>query len=339
MLNSLAVQDPLLKPARLIPYLTALLLLAWILGSLARSGTSGGSLLSNSTWLVYAINLIPLAALALMVTVGIYIAINWRLMSDVLGFGLARRRRVLRRKNRTLQMIIWLTAWGLAFGVLLLKCGGLVCNSASSVSSTSSTVENAITSGGNLPQLPLLGPLLAISSLIDTNFFVYTFFALVAVSSVIMVRAFAVSLKETDLSKEKALAVAQEGEVAVKDAIRKLDDETLDPRTKILACYQRMIRAAQDLGAPVGPDRTARELEHGIRNMFMLRGDGIATLTALFEEARYSLHEVYEKESEQARDCLVQIQEELRATAQLASMDQTPRLEEAKGTTIHGLPS
>lgn len=328
-----------MKPTRLIPYLAALVLLAWILGSLARSGTNGGSLLSNSTWLVYAIDLMPLAALGLIVAVGIYLAMNWRLMSDTLGFGMANRRKVLRRKNRTAQLIVWISAWVLALGVLMLKCGGLICRSTSSVSNTSSTVQNAISSGGSTLQLPLLGPLLAISSLIDTNLFIYTFFALVAVSSVIMVRAFAVSMKQGDFSERETLARTQEGQEAVQDAIRMLDDETQDPRTKILACYQRMIRAAQDLGAPVGPDRTARELESGIRNMFLLKGDGIATLTALFEEARYSLHEVNEKDSEQARDCLVQIQEELRAAAQLASIDQTPRLEEVKGTTIHGLPA
>jgi hypothetical protein len=338
MLNRLATQGPPLKPTRLIPYLAALLLVAWILGSLARSGTSGGSLLSNSTWLVYAIDLLPLAALGLMVAIGIYLAINWRLMSDVLGFGLANRRRVLRKRNRTLQLIVWITAWGLAIGVLLLKCGGLVCNSASSVSNTSSTVQNAITPGGTLPQLPLLGALLAVSSLIDTNFFIYTFFALVAVSSVIMVRAFAVSMKQGDPSEAEALAVVHEGQEAVQDAIRMLDDETQNPRTKILACYQRMIKAAQDLGAPVGPDRTARELEKGIRDMFLLKGNGIAMLTALFEEARYSLHDVSEEDSGQARDCLLDIQEELRTTARPASTDPNPTLDDVQRATVHGLP-
>ena len=161
---------------------------------------------------------------------------------------------------------------------------------------------------------------MALAQLVDTSFFVYAFFGLVAVSSVIMVRAFKVSLSEKEVGKAEALVRIQEGQEAVRDAIRMLDEDVMeDPRTKILACYQRMISAARDLGAPVGLDRTARELEKGIREMFLLRGDGIATLTVLFEEARYSLHTVSEEDSRQARECLLEIQGELNGTFSLAS--------------------
>ncbi len=315
-----------MKPRRLLPYLAALLLLAWILGSLARSGTGGGSLLSNSYWLVYVIELLPLIALGMMVALGIYLAINWKLMSDVLGFGMAGRRRVLRKRNRTLQFMVTATAWAAAIGVLLAKCGGIVCSNANSAQTTATTVQNAVTSGGQLPQVPLLGPLVTISSLVDTNLIMYAFFGLVAVSSVIMVRAFKVSLSEKETSKAEALARVQEGQAAVQDAIRMLDEDVVeDSRTKILACYQRMIKAASDLGAPVGPDKTARELEKGIREMFLLRGRGIANLTVLFEEARYSLHPVSEEDSKLAREYLLEIREELSGTARLAN-------EEAAGT-------
>ncbi len=315
-----------MKPRRLLPYLAALLLLAWILGSLARSGTSGGSLLSNSYWLVYAIELLPLVALGMMVVLGIFLIINWKLLSDVLGFGMAGRRRVLRKKNRTLQFMVWATAWAVAIGVLLAKCGGIVCSSAHSAQTTAGAAQNAVTPGGQLPQVPLLGPLLTLSSLVDTNLIIYAFFGLVAVSSVIMVRAFKVSMDEKEVGKEDALARVQEGQAAVQDAIRMLDEDVLeDPRTKILACYQRMIKAAMDLGAPVGPDRTARELEKGIREMFLLKGEGIANLTVLFEEARYSLHPVSEEDSRLAREYLMEIREELSGTARLAG-------EEAAGT-------
>ena len=112
-----------MKPRRMIPHLAALLLLAWILGSLARSGTRGGSILSNSYWLVYALELLPLIALGLMVALGVYLAINWRLMSDVLGFGMAGRRKVLRKKNRTLGIMVWGAAWAVAIGVMMIRCG------------------------------------------------------------------------------------------------------------------------------------------------------------------------------------------------------------------------
>ncbi len=320
MLNSLAAQDPLLKPTRLIPYLAALVLLAWILGSIARSGTSGGSLLSNSYWLVYAIELMPLVALVLMGALAFYLAVNWRLLSDVLGFGMAGRRRISKKKNRTVQLMVWATTWAVAIGVLLVRCGGLFCDNPNSVSAAAQQVQSAVTPGGQLPAIPILGPALALAQLLDTSFFVYAFFGLVAVSSVIMIRAFRVSLTEKEIGKTEALARIQEGQEAVREAIRMLEEDSVDdPRMKILACYQRMIKAAQNLGAPIGPGQTARELEGGIRDMFLLKGNGIASLTALFEEARYSLHQVSEEESNHARLCLFEIQGELNGTARLAS--------------------
>jgi fructose-1-phosphate kinase PfkB-like protein len=73
-----------------------------------------------------------------------------------------------------------------------------------------------------------------------------------------------------------------------------------------------MVQAAQHLGAPVSSDQTARELETAIRKMLMLLGPAIKELTELFEEARYSLHPITEKDGEKAHQCLLSIAEEMK---------------------------
>ena len=308
-----------MKPRRLFPYLIALALLAWILGSLARSGISGGSLLSNSYWLVYAVELLPLVALGLMVILAIYLAINAGFISDAIGTGMTRKRKQQQKKNQTIRTIIFMATWAVAIMLLWLRCGGLVCNS--SAQNTASLVMQIVSGAGPVPKLPTLGPVLALASLLDTNFFAFAFLGVVVISSVIMVRAIKVHVDQTRSQRLELVETVQEqGREAAQDAIRVLDEDSYsDPRTRIMACYQKMISAAAGLGAHVGLDRTARELEKGIREMFLLKGSGIARLTGLFEEARYSLHPMTGEDSSQARQCLVEISEELSRTVSIAA--------------------
>jgi hypothetical protein len=103
-----------------------------------------------------------------------------------------------------------------------------------------------------------------------------------------------------------------EGLVAVEDALRILKTQPeLDPRTRIINCYERMVQAARAQGATVTSDQTARELETSIRKMLVIRGPAIRELTNLFEEARYSLHNITENDAEQAQGYLHDIAEEM----------------------------
>jgi heme exporter protein D len=307
-----------LKTSRLLPYLIALVLLAWVLGSLARSGTAGGSILSNSTWLVYAIELLPVIALGLILIFVVSLIANWRLLADALGSGMTRRRRAQGRKSLKLQLIIWMATWATAIVYLEVKCHGLVCSTANA-NQTISQIKSVAAGTGPLPPLPILGAVVSFASFLDTNVFALAFFGVLVISSVIMARAVMVHLEETRNERIERVEAAQEqGREAVQAAIRVLDDEAEgDARARILACYRKMVKAASDLGAPVGPDKTARELELGIRNMFLLKGSGIARLTELFEEARYSLHPITWEDAGMARECLVEINEELGRTVSL----------------------
>lgn len=296
---------------RLLPYLLALVFLAWILGSLARSGTGGGSLLSNSYWLVYLVELLPVIALGLVVVMLGYLLVNWRLLSDALGSGLTRKRKLAKKKSWKAQALVWLAVWGVAGLLILTRCHGLTCNSNSG--EVAAPVKELVAGSSPVPQIPLLGPLLALSSLVDTSLFVFAFFGFALLGSLILARAIVVHVQEVRRESLEMIQVAQElGRTAARDAIRLLDEsDGMDPRLRILACYQEMVKAAAGLGAPVGPDKTARELERGIRSMFLLRGSGISRLTGLFEVARYSLHPVTEEDDHMARECLVEISGEL----------------------------
>src|SRR5712692_11351244 len=169
-------QDSVLRPRRLLPYLIALVLLAWILGSIARSGTGGGNLLSNSVWLVYVIELLPLVAIGLMIILTISLIIDWRLLSDAIGFRLAPKKPG-KRKNRSVEIVVWTATWLVAVMILLLRCGGIICDANGSVQNAADAVKNSFVGSGPLPTLPsFLSPALTLASLVDNNYFVAAFF-------------------------------------------------------------------------------------------------------------------------------------------------------------------
>ncbi len=301
-----------MKPRRFLPYLIALVLLAWVLGSLARSGGGAGSILSNSIWLIYLVELAPFVAAGLMIALVVSLIRNWKELAEAIGFSLAPKRG-RKKKSGRVEIIVWMAAWLVAIIVLITRCGGITC----SAKGATDAVKHIVIGNDPLPGLPtLFWPAVAFAGNIDYNIMVPAFLALLAVSSVIMVRAIKVSWDETRrMMNDNPLLVQHQGQVAVQDAIRVLESgEGGDPRTRIILCYERMIRAAAELGAPVGLDRTARELEKGIRGLFQLKGQGIARLTSLFEEARYSLHVITDQDSQSALDSLLEIQEELRKT-------------------------
>jgi Domain of unknown function (DUF4129) len=247
-----------------------------------------------------------------MVVMIVLLAYNWRLLSDALGYGIAGRRKQQKKKSRTLQIIIWMSTWLIAIEVLLQKCGGIFCKPSENASLTPQVVQFVAGSGPG-PALPFVQAVNQLGSIVQANWFSAAFIGLLAVSSVIIIRAVKVSWEE---SRGKIIPMPgppAEGISAVEDAIHILEsEEAMDPRTRIINCYQRMIQAAQRLGAPVTSDQTARELETAIRKMLMLRGPAINELTELFEEARYSLHQITERDGENAHQCLLTIAEEMK---------------------------
>ncbi len=297
-----------LKGNRLLPFLVALILLTFALGSLPRS-QPGGSLLLNSYWLIYILSLVPLIGLGLILVIMIYLIYNWRLLSDALGFGIARKRsRQKKGKSKTLTIIIWMAAWAVAIVFLTLRCGGLFCRATPNVDVTSQ-VTGPVLGAGTTPMLPLLGTVAQLSNLAQSNWFYFALLGLIIVSSLIVVRGIKVSWQETRAELISQMPLPRpEGIEAVEDAIHILKTETtMDPRMRIINSYQSMVQRARGVGTRVTSDQTARELEAAIRNLLGVNSPAIGELTNLFEEARYSLHPITEDDAGRAQRCLLDI--------------------------------
>ncbi len=298
-----------METRRLLPYIIVLVVLAFTLGSLPRS-EAGGSILFRSYWLLYLLYLGPIIALGILVALIALIVLNWRGLSEGIGFGIAKRLR--RRKPRSQRsLLVTIMFWGLAAGVLLARGCTPICKTGGNTILTTqiigenSTVTNIITEGG--------GAVPVLSALVQTSWFSFALVGLLFVCGLVLIQSVRVAMKETgDVNRGPFPKNREESLEAVQEALQLVDDQTTDPRSRIIACYRHLISVAARMGAPVSSDRTARELETGIRTMFGIEGPAISRLTLLFEEARYSLHPITEADSDRAYQYLESIAGELR---------------------------
>lgn len=215
-----------------------------------------------------------------------------------------------------LQLIISMAAWAVAIQLLVLKGGGIFGLNPQLVANSTSNIAGVVPDNQTATKLPLLGAASQLSSLILSNWFYAAFFGLLVVASVIVVRGLVISWQETKAEIAGQVQAARaEAITSVEDAFRILKAQPeADTRTRIINCYQRMVQAAQRLGASITSDQTARELETAISMMLMIQGSSLRELTNLFEEARYSLHPITEVDAEQAQQCLLRIAEEMNIT-------------------------
>ncbi len=297
-----------MKVPRILPYMVGLIVLAFALGSLPR-GTPGGSLLFRSYWLLYLVYLGPLVILGAMVALIVLIGLNYRDLGGAIGYGLARRRKMRKRGSRY-STFVAMFFWALAIGVLI-QTKGSIFNPIQAANSTiaknivgeNTTPPNLFQAGGILP---------ALSSLVQNEWFSFAFLGLLVVGGVILVEGLRVSLKETrDLRIQEVQAKQEQGLQAVHEAIKLVEDPALDPRNRIIACYQYLVAAVSRLGVPVSSDLTARELNRAMRSTFALKGQATTELTQLFEEARYSLHQISDSDADRAHKYLESVADEL----------------------------
>ena len=298
-----------LEARRVIPYIIVLLALAFALGSLPH-GTPGGSLLFQSTWLLYLIYLGPILVLGLMIALIILIGLNWRILGQGIGHGLVNSKR-MRKRGSKYSLVITIIFWLVAGGVLI-NTRGTIFNPTNSTQ-TNSTIAKIVGESA-APQNPFLwgGFVPALSNLIQNSWFGIAFLGLLVVGGLVLVQSLRVARSEASEINARALILRRiEGLEMVNNALALIDDQAGDSRTRIIACYQNMIAAVSRLGAPVPPDLTARELESTIRSTFDLKGGAIGELTHIFEEARYSLHNINDEDALTARACLESIAAEL----------------------------
>ncbi len=247
-----------------------------------------------------------------MVLLIVLLVLFFKDLSSGLGSGIAGKRKQ-RKKYSALRFLIVLSSWGFALMFLMLRCNGIICNQANG-SVAKGLQQNIL--GGSDPSPALTSfqvTVAGFTSFIRLSWFMPAFLALIVVSSLVAARSMMVGLQESRReAMEQIVASRKRGLEAVQEAINKISDtEVSDPRGRIIVCYQRLITAAADLGAPLTPDETARELERKLSRIFLLTGSAMRELTNLFEEARYSLHAITEDNSEVARQFLLEIRDNM----------------------------
>jgi len=99
---------------------------------------------------------------------------------------------------------------------------------------------------------------------------------------------------------------------ALQETIRDLEIGA-DVRMTILACFQRFCGLLRARGIVDQDAFTAREIEGLAVRTFSLSREASASLTSLFEEARYSVHSLGETERERALESLGRIRASLEA--------------------------
>jgi hypothetical protein len=85
-----------------------------------------------------------------------------------------------------------------------------------------------------------------------------------------------------------------------------------DFRTTVLTCYQKMCAILSIRGVSHQEVLTPREIENHALSELGLSQKSIRDLTSLFEEARYSAHEIGQIQRDRAMECLTAISRELR---------------------------
>lgn len=133
--------------------------------------------------------------------------------------------------------------------------------------------------------------------------------ATVAYSAYVVLREMKLSLSMEELTKtaEDSQALLAATEEAIIDV-----GNGADPRWAVVSYFLRLCRVLEEKGVKVHDDMTAREIARLTLESFPgLRKYPLEKLVEMFEEARYSSHEVSERMREEALKCFIELREGL----------------------------
>jgi hypothetical protein len=201
----------------------------------------------------------------------------------------------LRRKTKPDETNVWLTiavyATLIVLGIVALWTGlpqrilgrlqGMAILFGTENSSRPSSQSNPI--AGILPVTPFLYYGLVVSA------------AILALSFVILLGGLSLALKTREVNpNDSELEMKMNAAEVVRQAITGLRTAKAYHET-ILQCYKLMCKVLSGAGIDVEPAETAREFAESISTRLELGKDAVRGLTFLFEEARYSDHEISEE--------------------------------------------
>jgi hypothetical protein len=104
---------------------------------------------------------------------------------------------------------------------------------------------------------------------------------------------------EEEVLQKEALNIVQEAMLNI--AVQEGD---LDFRSAIIRCYKKLCELMAENDCQIKSNETAQEFRISASKLLNIPDEPFSTLTNLFEEARYSLHEIDEAKRNEALKCL-----------------------------------
>ena len=138
--------------------------------------------------------------------------------------------------------------------------------------------------------------------------------AVIGLSAAFLVYRWKVRKRRTLTPLELQSTVADDFAASMADAIGDLESEP-DARVAVIAAYARMEGVLAYHGMRRLPSETPVEYLRRVLLDLTAEHDAVRTLTSLFEEAKFSRHEIGEPHKQTAIRCLTEIRDDLRAGA------------------------
>lgn len=299
--------------------LIAFLVTGWIIASLALSGDviqstaplRVGPLLS---FLVATVgDMVLTAAIAIMSLVLYWIVKDRKFLAEAVKDLFSRRRgKETRKSTRNLKRDIL----GFVFFIAIL----IVVRSAGLLPPTPPPKGSGSSSGSSFFLIPGFDSAAFQSSiLVAYHFFAVwafqiIFLAITGICVIVFVRALTL-LKAQEPLRREFEEVTQVTIGAIRDGWRDLQ-EGGDYRSSILVCYRRLCEVFEPKGSFSHRQLTARELRERMIVQFSPAIHPITVLTSLFEEARYSSHQISAEMKDTAIKALKEIEDYLRHSSE-----------------------
>jgi len=302
---------------RLLPSALLLILVSWIVVGLVASGgviTWGNPLNPEAIDLLSALtrNLVSVAFLGFMVLTLVLMVINRRILVGMLKQAIIGSGSASRRHSSLLRSMLSLVGFLVPF--LIFYYLRVLPADYEGVDTSPLLPPSGKPAGdGNFTSTPW--PFLPQPSASTSLIVGYASGIIVLVIAVVGALLVFQAVRETSWGYEEPPqdtpeeALKESALLAVQEAIHGIEEE--DFRMAVIKCYRRLCETLEEHGVPSREHQTAREYESKVSDVLDIPTDPLSVLTELFEEARYSLHEIGQKEQNRALSSLVYIRDRL----------------------------
>jgi len=246
----------------------------------------------------------------------IMLVANSRLIVDVLAAFMVSRPK---EGGRRLSLLATILSYVIVTGLLVLFLrSGVPQNIINALRQTGSFFS--ITGNRSLLIPPSEAAVLSPTHVLLSYYAILIFGAIIFVSFSLLILSFQKAFKYVrDIATFQTQTwLREEARQVVKDAVANLRMADRYQET-IVRCYKQMCRILSDSGFVIGKSETAREFAAGISNKLCLGSDAVNGLTFLFEEARYSKHEINDEKRALALSKLNSLEQALAQSPAIAS--------------------